>query len=141
MRKIDGMIAVLKRGAQEPDGRILAPKTSDGMEEYHQVELLKDCGLVEWDSEDVVRVTNEGTTFWKVSGVRRAFGISFSVTWNSGFRSLAPSRRRWLGCPIADDFRLRLPVEQAGGQNPGSIEAEKRWGAPAHCWERRTIVY
>lgn len=63
MRDVDAMIAVLREGAEDPTGRILAPFTSDNIESYHQVELLADCGLVEWVSDHVARVTNTGYDF------------------------------------------------------------------------------
>ena len=37
--------------------------TSDGIETHHQVELLVDCGLAEWVSDDIARVTNAGYDF------------------------------------------------------------------------------
>lgn len=63
MRDVDAMIAALRQAAETPEGRILAPLTSDGIETHHQVELLVDCGLAEWVSDDIARVTNAGYDF------------------------------------------------------------------------------
>ena len=40
MRDIDRMIAVLRKGAEDPNGRILAPLTMGSAGTHHQVELL-----------------------------------------------------------------------------------------------------
>lgn len=61
MRNIGAMIAVLEEAAQARDGRIIA--TLDGGGTHHQVELLADCGLVEWVSDYVARITNKGYDF------------------------------------------------------------------------------
>ena len=71
MRDIDAMIAVLEEAAQAQDGRIIA--IFDGGGTHHQVELLADCGLVEWVSDDLARITNTGYDF--LQGLERKEGF------------------------------------------------------------------
>lgn len=63
------MIATLGKAAQTAEGRILAPIVHGGMGHHHQVELLVDCGLAEWVSNDMARVTNTGYDF--LEGLKR----------------------------------------------------------------------
>ena len=65
------MIAVLEEAAQARDGRIIV--TFDGGGTHHQVELLADCGLVAWLSNNVARITNTGYDF--LHGLERKEGF------------------------------------------------------------------
>lgn len=90
MRDIDAMIAMLKNASEQPNGLILAPALygGEGADERHQVQLLADCGLVEWASKSGARITNAGYDF--LEGIRR----------KDGFREKLDSYLK-VGTPIA----------------------------------------
>ena len=84
------MIAMLEEASEQPNGLILAPAYfgGAGAHKRHQVQLLADCGLVEWVSESGARITNTGYDF--LEGLQR----------KEGFREKLDSYLR-VGTPIA----------------------------------------
>jgi len=69
------MIAMLEKASEQSNGLIFAPEyfRGEGAHERHQVELLADCGLVEWESKIGARITNAGYDF--LEGLKRKEGF------------------------------------------------------------------
>ena len=67
MRDPQMLVDLLRQMDKEPSGRILSLEEhgmSDGdQSERHHLEILADAGLVEWLSEHMARITNDGYDF------------------------------------------------------------------------------
>ncbi|MDE0149953.1 MAG: hypothetical protein OXM58_16430 [Rhodospirillaceae bacterium] len=67
MRNFDLMVRLLEEMAAKPDGRIILVNSfgmsEERLERRHHAENLCDAGRVEWESEHVFRITNEGYDF------------------------------------------------------------------------------
>ena len=65
MRDPEKLLELLREMAASSDGRIMVVRTMDpgSSELCHQMELLADAGLIEWNEPKLPRITNTGYDF------------------------------------------------------------------------------